>query len=426
MERSLLLFFILNICLSLFAETVSDLQDPRPKTQDPRPKTQELSSPISENSNEESFRLVASSPSQYQLNCPSSKHLIESSELSWGETEEVCSLNGVRDGQTVMFYSNGKIAKRGQYIKGVMVGEWVRFFENGKLLDIGYWKEGRPEGEWKFFYNNGAEREVGNFREGKKVGFWKSFNQEQKVQQEALPKLVNFKHRFGNIVEQHSLNVELLGNNEILTIQDSSQKRISFFSDSAMSIVAGWTFDYGKDWATKVNMIYKSVVYSKLVEDSDRKSEIRQSGRDQVGLWFESRYKLNGKHNFTGKLSIEERSFITDLISSSSNFYYVTIEKKIIPMVIGEWRYQLYQKGPYLLFSNAGVGMGPGKSSQFEIVKLLELAFLGSYQRDLRQRVEVGLHYTDILTRIEFKSDSFLTDNSMINFALGVNYVFDI
>ncbi len=402
--------------------------------------------------------LLATSVVDLSLAPPTSSHVMISRQTLSGEEEKTFSLDGIVDGPTVIIYSNGVVAKRGHYAMGAMVGEWERFSLEGKLLDRGTWKEGRPDGEWETFYSNGVARDsgsyelgkkdghweyrnedgsivsCGHYRKGIKVGFWKNFEKKENEKgKEPLPKIINFKHKFGDFVEQHSLSVDLSGGKEILIIEGADEKKTTFFSDSVAQVTLNWSFDYGNDFLLKIILSYRNVIYSGSKEVGEI-IEVEQSDSDrgQFGLILETVYGFSERQKFVGKLSFEERSFVTafNTFLPAEDRYNVKIDKRVVPIAIGEWEYRVYKKNGYGLYFNVGLGLGPEQyfddDFYFSPATFYDFGLKNSYQMALRHKFECKLYYTNISTRTKFKDNPVFTDSAMVDVGLGGSYVFEI
>ena len=379
----------------------------------------------------------------YKLNCPTEKHTIGASTQLWGEIEKTCNLDGVRDGPSLLIYTNGKIAKRGQYKTGVMIGLWERFTEDGKLLDIGYWREGKPDGDWKFWYKNGFKKQFGSFilgkkegyweywrddespradghyRDGSKVGFWTSLDQDKKT------KLTNFNHRFGSLVKQHSVNFDIDYTNEYLTVEDEKGESTRFLSEMPIKLTIGWSQDFGNNWSGKASMIYKSSTYS-----SDKKIKTMQDSTTLIGLSFESIYEFREKFKFIGKLSMEQQTIVSEFYSESLNSYNLFIQNEMIPILSGGLEYNLYEKDKYSLYSNLALGygaggdFGDGLDVSSEI--FLHVGLTGIYKKSLRNHFICKIYYSDISHKITYRRRDTPSSNSISSIGFGVSYVYNL
>ncbi len=364
--------------------------------------------------------------STYQLICPTTNHIVESRERSWGEIEKSCSLNGVKDGQSVMIYPRGSIARRGQYSNGLMVGEWERFSEAGVLLDRGTWKDSRPEGNWSFWYENGEKKMAGHYRDGEKIGFWDTFDvnifdMEQKKNNKQKKKLMNFKYRFGKTVEQHSIIFKLMSTKEMLAVTDPKGKNFYYKSDFALQLNVGWQFDFNQTWAGLIQIGYRDISYPKT---DDKILSITQNGSQQLSFLGESIYKIKTNQRLLGKIMIEEKSYLSKLEMSSeeSEKYVAKIEKKLELSLLGQGEYDVLKRERYGVSLNAQLGYGTSGV-------LLGGDLIISYQQDLRSKIVGNISYMANFDSTRFAGSSVDSADSKVsneNIYAGVGYVYEL
>ena len=85
-------------------------------------------------------------------------------------------VNGVKEGDFIIYYPNNKIQMIGKTSNNLNVGEWKYYYIDGALESIGNYVEDKPSDLWKWYYPNGKIAEEGNFIEGKRDGEWKSYD----------------------------------------------------------------------------------------------------------------------------------------------------------------------------------------------------------------------------------------------------------
>lgn len=85
-------------------------------------------------------------------------------------------VNGVREGDFIIYYPNKKIQMIGKISKDKNVGEWKYYYEDGNIQTTGNFNDDKPSGVWKWYYPNGKIAEEGSFIEGKRDGEWKSYD----------------------------------------------------------------------------------------------------------------------------------------------------------------------------------------------------------------------------------------------------------
>lgn len=48
------------------------------------------------------------------------------------------------DGKAVLYYENGKVKARGEYVEGKPAGAWIRYDENGNVISAAHLSDGKP------------------------------------------------------------------------------------------------------------------------------------------------------------------------------------------------------------------------------------------------------------------------------------------
>lgn len=85
-------------------------------------------------------------------------------------------VDGVREGDFIIYYPNKKIQMMGKISKDKNVGEWKYYYEDGSIQTVGNFNDDKPSGLWKWYFPNGKIAEEGDFIEGKRNSEWKSFD----------------------------------------------------------------------------------------------------------------------------------------------------------------------------------------------------------------------------------------------------------
>ena len=77
-----------------------------------------------------------------------------------GKTQEtfVSFKDGKKDGPSVTFWDNGRIAQKGTYKDGEYDGLWIEVYETGQLYSKGTYKDGREDGP-SILYNKHGQVE---------------------------------------------------------------------------------------------------------------------------------------------------------------------------------------------------------------------------------------------------------------------------
>ncbi|NBC84431.1 MAG: hypothetical protein GVY19_13775 [Bacteroidetes bacterium] len=88
---------------------------------------------------------------------------------------------GIRSGKWLIYYDNGDVYAKGNYIRNKKSGKWEYFYQNGNLLQKGYYKKGKPDGEWTWYYRNGDTLRYEEFIAGKENGYYLEYDQENNI-----------------------------------------------------------------------------------------------------------------------------------------------------------------------------------------------------------------------------------------------------
>ncbi|MFN3871776.1 MAG: toxin-antitoxin system YwqK family antitoxin [Ignavibacterium sp.] len=89
--------------------------------------------------------------------------------------------DGIKHGDFILYYPNGKIEMQGKLVNDKNEGEWKYFLPDGTLQTVGVYVNDLPESTWTWFYQDGKIFEQGNFRNGIRIGEWKTFDQYGKL-----------------------------------------------------------------------------------------------------------------------------------------------------------------------------------------------------------------------------------------------------
>lgn len=90
-------------------------------------------------------------------------------------------VNGVRQGEFVIYYDNGNAQMKGQLDNNRNVGKWQYFYESGELESEGFFDDNMPEGKWSWYFHSGNLKEEGNFYKGRRVGIWRTYDENGNV-----------------------------------------------------------------------------------------------------------------------------------------------------------------------------------------------------------------------------------------------------
>lgn len=90
-------------------------------------------------------------------------------------TEEHYNDNGKLEGSKIIYFNNGQVAEKLQFIKGKEDGNAKNYSEKGVLLKDYNYKNGELNGPYKDYNKVGDLIVDGQFKEGKKHGRWKFY-----------------------------------------------------------------------------------------------------------------------------------------------------------------------------------------------------------------------------------------------------------
>lgn len=85
-------------------------------------------------------------------------------------------VNGVREGDFIIYFSNNNVHMSGQMLNNKNEGEWKYYFSNGALQTSGFFENDIPSGKWTWYSLDGRILEQGNFLDGSRDGEWKSYD----------------------------------------------------------------------------------------------------------------------------------------------------------------------------------------------------------------------------------------------------------
>lgn len=85
-------------------------------------------------------------------------------------------VNGIREGDFLIYFANDKIQMVGKMKGNKNIGEWKYYFPSGALQTSGFFENDIPGGKWTWYSNNGNVMEEGNFINGNREGEWKNYD----------------------------------------------------------------------------------------------------------------------------------------------------------------------------------------------------------------------------------------------------------
>lgn len=91
--------------------------------------------------------------------------------------EQFTFKNGVLHGESLSWYKNGKLRRKGYYHKGQISGKWTFFDEDGNQTIEANYKQDILHGSYISLYSNGRIKEKGQFDGNKPKGKWVMYDQ---------------------------------------------------------------------------------------------------------------------------------------------------------------------------------------------------------------------------------------------------------
>ena len=85
-------------------------------------------------------------------------------------TAEIALENGIKNGESVYFFPDGKIKRTAEYKNGVYHGEVVQYFQNGKILSKFNYTDGNEEGFQQMWKSDGRLKVNYQVINGRKYG----------------------------------------------------------------------------------------------------------------------------------------------------------------------------------------------------------------------------------------------------------------
>ena len=136
---------------------------------------------------------------------------------------------GLPDGYTVFYHTNGTKSSEGDILDGKPEGYWKTYSEEGVLLSEGNRKNHLLDSLWKFYDDNGVLKMEINYLEGKKNGIRTTYREQEKIEENFVDDLTEFSGETIGYMITHKLE-RFPENEEIITfdyhklIDDTSGK----------------------------------------------------------------------------------------------------------------------------------------------------------------------------------------------------------
>jgi len=94
--------------------------------------------------------------------------------------EEEYSANR-KNGLSLKFYSNGKIAEKVMYVNDIRQGEMLRYFPDGTVCLRSNYAEGKLQGKFEAFFDNGKLQFSGYYKDDARHGPWLIYNKDGSI-----------------------------------------------------------------------------------------------------------------------------------------------------------------------------------------------------------------------------------------------------
>lgn len=109
-------------------------------------------------------------------------------------------INGLANGISVTYFSNGAIAETVEYYNGAKHGEWNQYFENGSAKLNANYKYDKLNGHFRLFYQNGNTQLEAFYNQNLPGNTWKFYTLQGELQKEVIYK--------NGIVEKETIYIE--------------------------------------------------------------------------------------------------------------------------------------------------------------------------------------------------------------------------
>ncbi|HEX2921580.1 MAG TPA: toxin-antitoxin system YwqK family antitoxin [Bacteroidales bacterium] len=90
-------------------------------------------------------------------------------------------MNNLKEGLSIKYYPDGKVAEELFYKKNLKNGAWSRNYENGKPWIRAFYSNNMLDGKYESWYENGMQQLTGQYKFDRKDGLWNFFNADGKL-----------------------------------------------------------------------------------------------------------------------------------------------------------------------------------------------------------------------------------------------------
>jgi antitoxin component YwqK of YwqJK toxin-antitoxin module len=95
-------------------------------------------------------------------------------------SEEIYSA-GKRNGISIKYYPDGKVAEKLSYSNDIRNGDWIRYYNNGNKWIKSYYLKDKLNGKFEAWFENGGIEFSGEYLNDTRNGLWTIFNKDGSV-----------------------------------------------------------------------------------------------------------------------------------------------------------------------------------------------------------------------------------------------------
>lgn len=92
------------------------------------------------------------------------------------QTIEYEVIDGIRQGDFIIYFPNGKTQMKGTLTDNKNTGTWIYYRSDGSIESKGEYVNDTPSGKWSWYQLNGKLAEDGFFNKGLRDGEWKDYD----------------------------------------------------------------------------------------------------------------------------------------------------------------------------------------------------------------------------------------------------------
>lgn len=102
---------------------------------------------------------------------------VEGTLMESGKTDQ----QGKYQGYWELYYADGSLRAKGAYVDGLKDGEWIYYFESGEMEQKGSFKMGELDNRWTWYTLEGEVRREENYRNGEEDGYFMELDKEGNI-----------------------------------------------------------------------------------------------------------------------------------------------------------------------------------------------------------------------------------------------------